>query len=440
MASQDPSQRQRLYRCSFRDGPIRDRYLARLRWLGDNLRDPFADQVGQADALDDVTVRYSYQQVPFTSFQQFGELAGLVAVCGGDDAYYSGLKLKVISEQTWIDLLGMPLVKFAQAGFLILSWARAHDGSFDVAVAADPGVEQYDLTPELMLTVFHRFMAAELAELRQRAAADRNPVPTLRHLDRNPLQATPFVGIGAGRYVAPSMHLAVQRLSLAAIYHIGLGKYKTAFAEDLGILIEAYVGRQLGQLTHDALVPEQKYGTKSNGGMTCDWVLSMSRISTVFEVKSARIALPGRRSYAAHINDMLKDVGHALDQQIRRTADLIRADDPVFQSYKLPTDVYGVVVVAEPHLMIGSEHYRGVLPDPGCPYVVLTLRELERFVAAVLAGAGAGDLVRALTASHNRPESVIVEAARAVGVPENPANPLLESAFDLVTKVPTGAR
>lgn len=166
----------------------------------------------------------------------------------------------------------------------------------------------------------------------------------------------------------------------------------------------------------------------------------MSSISTVFEVKSARIALPGRRSYAAHVEDMVKDVGHALNEQIRRTADLIRADDPVFQAYNMPTDVYGVVVVAEPHLMIGSDHYRNVLPDPGCPYVVLTLRELEWFVATVLAGVGAGDLVRALTAGHNRPESVIVEAARAVAVPENPANPLLDSAFDLVTKIPTSAR
>lgn len=96
----------------------------------------------------------------------------------------------------------------------------------------------------------------------------------------------------------------------------------------------------------------------------------------------------------------LVDVGHALEHQIPVTAELIRAGDPAYAGYGLPTNVYAVVVIAEPHLMIDSDRYRDALPDPGCPYVVLSLQELEWFVATVLAGVDAGDLVRELTTNR----------------------------------------
>jgi hypothetical protein len=424
------------------DGPVSDRDLIRLRDLGVSLRDPYADDTGKPDALDSMLVRYLYEQVPFRSHQPFGELARLVLVCQGDDAYHTALGLKVVTKQFWTDLLGMPLATYVRAGFVVLSLARRHEGWFDPAWLADPGLERYGLDPEQVLHVFHQFMAAELADLKVRAAADRSPDPALRRLDFNPLAESPFVGLGAGRYVAPSMHLVEQRLSLSAIYYLTQKRFrnqeplKNWFMSDLGKLIEAYVGRQLDQLPHDALVPEQQYGPKKRRGKTCDWVLAISGISTIFESKAARIALPGRLGYPAHLADMRADVGHALERQIPVTAELIRAGDPAYAGHNLPTDTYAVVVTAEPNLMINSDQYRNALPDPGCPYVVLSLRELEWFVATVLAGVDAGDLVRALTASRSLAESVMIAAVRAVGVETVPPNPLLSRAFDQAVGAP----
>lgn len=421
--------------------PVTDRDLLRLRNLGVNLRDPYADDPSQPDALDSLLVRYLYQQVPFTSHQPFGELARLLLVCQGDDTHYAALDLKIVTEQFWTDLLGMPLATFVRAGFVVLVLARAHEGWFDPARLADPDPERYQVTPEQVLHVFHRFMAAEMADLKTRAAAGRSSDPALRRLDFNPLAESPFVGLGGGRSVAPSMHLVEQRLSLTAIYYLGQQHFKdeepakSKFMSDMGTLIEAYVGRQLDQLPHDALVPEQPYGTRKRPGETCDWVLATSGISTIFESKAARIALPGRLGYPEHLADMQRDVGHALERQVPVTAELIRTGDAVYAGYDLPTEVYAVVVTAEPHLMINSDHYRNTLPDPSCPYVVLSLRELEWFVATVLAGVNTRDLIQALTTSRGQPESVMNAAARALGI-DNPPNPLLHQTFDQALTTP----
>jgi hypothetical protein len=423
------------------NGKVDDHQLERLARLAVNLTDPFATEAGQPDAADSMIVRYAYQQRTFTSFSPLDELARLVTVCGGVDGTYDDLDLEIVTTEIWTQILGMPLETFARAGFAILALARTGDGQFDPAWTADPNLGQYGVTAEQLLHVFHHFMAAEIADLKVCSAADRHEDPALRRLDFNPLVVAPFVGLGGGRYVAPSMHLAEQRLSLNAIYYLGLDYFKHSkadqgrFTSDIGKLIEAYVGRQLGQLSYDALVPEQVYGPRKQQGKTCDWVLAVSGTSTVFEVKAARIARPGRLNYPAHLRDMHADVGKALEMQIPVTVRLIQDGDPAFEGFDLPTDVLSAVVTAEPHLMINSPHYRSKLPDPGCPYVVLSLSDLERFVAAVLAGVEARGLMRSLTSSSDQPESVIATAAEAFDASGRPENPLLSDAFDQITAV-----
>ncbi|MEU7823087.1 hypothetical protein [Catellatospora sp. NPDC049133] len=409
-------------------GRITGAGLVRLGQLDLNQADPILTDVTPA-AADSLAVRYLYQQVPFGAFQPLAELARLVAVCDHADADYAALDLEVIREQTWVDLLGMPLRTFVRAAFVVFSLARQANGVFDPAQLADPDLTRFGVTAEQALHVFHNMLAAELPALQQRCAADRASDPAMRRLDFNPLASTPFVGLGGGRYVAPSMHLVEKRISLTAIYHLGVAKYRTKFARDLGKLTEAYVGRQLDQLSHDALVPEQPYGSRKNRGKTCDWVLSMGGIATIVECKSARVPLYGQRDFDSHLAAVGRDVGASLAGQVPVTAELIRSGDAVFSGFDLPTDVCAIVVTADPFLMVNSEFYRSQLPDPGCPHAVLSLGEVEWFVATVLAGADAGSLIRELTNTQVRVESVLAAASRRSGV-DHPVNPLLMATFD----------
>lgn len=422
------------YGNAWRSARVTAKALARLGWLGLYQADPVVAD-GASSALDSAVVRYIYQQVPFTRFQPLPELARLIAVCERTDAEYAALGLEVIAEQTWIDLLGMPLRAFARAAFVVFSLARRNDGIVDPAAFADPDLARFGLTSDQVIRVFHEFLAGELAELKPLCARGRHADPAMRRLDFNPLVAMPFVGLGGGRYVAPSIHLVEQRLSLTAIYYLGVTKYRTKFARDLGKLIEDYVGRQLGQLGAGQLIGEQPYGKPGKGGKTCDWLLALAQLTAIFETKAARIPLPGQQDFPAYLAAVNRDVGDSLAKQIPVTLGLIRDGDPMFAGYDLPSEVHAFVVTAEPFLMVTSEFYRTQLPDPGCPYAVLSLGELEWFVAAVLAGADPSELVRTLTGATVIPESVMAEAAARAGS-DRPVNPLLERTFDDLVAVP----
>lgn len=78
-------------------------------------------------------------------------------------------------------------------------------------------------------------------------------------------------------------------------------------------------------------------------------------------------------------------------------------------------------------LMINSAAYRQRLPDPDCPFAVVSLGELERLIAAAQAG-DTVDLFRAVTKGDNDVIDVIGQHAQKLGVELEP-NSLLDIAF-----------
>jgi hypothetical protein len=408
-----------------RGGPrVTNSDLRRMRGVGLNLTDPFEDEVGQPDAADSIIVRYAFQQAPYRC-DPFAEITRVLAVLNRD---YSSMTLKKVSND-WESLLGLPLEKFVKAAFLILTCALFGDGWFDPAELADPKFESYGVTSAEVLGVFHRYFAAGLPDLRERARADRHRDERLRRLDFNPLVETPYVSIGDGRYLAPSMHLATQRISLASLYFIGMDKWGNAFSEDLGKIIEAYVGDQLRLLDPPAVVTgECSYKIKKNKRMTADYVLRLDGVTVVFEVKSARVAHKARLAFNDYRDDFERDVSDAFGRQIKTTVELIRAEKiPDFVDLQLPMDIRGVVVTAEPHYMINSAAYRQRLPDPGCPFAVVSLGELERLIAAAQAG-DAAELFRAVTKRGSDVTNVIAQHTQKLGVEVEP-NSILDAAF-----------
>lgn len=406
-----------------RGGPhVTDSDLRRMREVGLTLIDPFVDEMGQPDAMDSVIVRYVFQQASYRC-DPFAEIARILAVLDRD---YSSMTLEVVSDD-WEPLLGLPLEKFVKAAFVILVYAQFAGGQFDPAALADPTLESYGITSAEVLGVFYRYFAAELPDLQKRARADRHVDERLRRLDFNPLVEKPYVDMGDGRYLAPSMHLAAQRISLASLYFIGRTQWKDAFSRDLGKIIEAYVGDQLRLLDSAVMTGERSYKIKKNTLMTADFMLKLDGLTVVVEVKSARVAHDSRLAFDAYLADFDVDVSKALGKQIKTTVDLIRAKHGVFTDLHLPADICGVVVTAESHYMINSAAYRQRLPDPGCPFAVVSLGELERLIAAAQAGDTA-DLFRAVTKGDNDVMNVIGQHAQKLGVELEP-NSLLDAAF-----------
>jgi hypothetical protein len=118
-------------------------------------------------------------------------------------------------------------------------------------------------------------------------------------------------------------------------------------------------------------------------------------------------------------------------KQIKRTAELIKAQDPAFQAIDPTAEIRGIVVTAEPHYMLNSPMFRSSLTDSGYPTVILSLSELEFAVSAALTGDPAG-LFRALTdwGSDGIDANAVARAhAAKLGEP-NPRNPLLQAAAE----------
>jgi hypothetical protein len=65
---------------------------------------------------------------------------------------------------------------------------------------------------------------ADFAEVRARAAANRNPDPHLRPFDPNLLLETTFVRMPDGTSLPPCVHLVAQRVSPASLYFVGLAR------------------------------------------------------------------------------------------------------------------------------------------------------------------------------------------------------------------------
>jgi hypothetical protein len=230
-----------------------------------------------------------------------------------------------------------------------------------------------------------------------------------------------------GRYLAPSTHLVAQRLSPASLYYLAYGRWRDAFAGDLGKATEAYVGEQLDLIDTEHVLHEVEY---SRGQRAADYVVALPGLTLVIEVKSARVARLGRLDNQGYLDDLNKDVGKALGQ-IKRTGEMVRDGHPAFASIDPGQEIRGIVVTAEPHYMLNSPDYRRQIFDPGFPTVILSLSELEHAIGAGHAGNPAA-LFKALTTAGSRGinvAEVISAHERTLGI-SVARNPLLDAAYE----------
>ncbi len=408
-----------------RAAPVTQTALRRLLDAHNDLDDPF---MRSPDASPwDLILRTMYRQFGWLD-SVFNDLARFAALF---DRAFASDRYEVLSREALGELLHAPLLDFQAVTFLATVAAQRNQGLCDLTWFDRPHFEPVTevVSADSIRRVFRQSFTAPLATLAARARSGRNADPELRVHDFNPLVDTPYVGLTDDVHVAPLPRLVADKASVASLYHRGREAWKDRFTRDLGVLIETYVGEQLALVPDGVLTPEREY---KPGTFSVDWILDLPDVTVLIEVKSARVAQPGRLTVPAFVEDVNRDVGKAFGQ-LSRTAALIRAAHPAFTDIPADRQLRGLVVTAEPHYLINSPILREGLPESTIPTSVLSLAELEHTVAfsLVLDAQRVFDRITDWEASSPvNINNTFIEWNKERGVVARPRNPLLDEAWN----------
>ena len=143
--------------------------------------------------------------------------------------------------------------------------------------------------------------------------------PDLRRYTFNPLFSKPIVSDLMDDYLVPVPSLVFRKASPAGLYYTGVehrddtGRWGSRFSQDVGYLVEAYVGRQLELLTDTALSPAIKYGRRQ-GEESVDWIVVFDDLVLLVEVKSRRPTEAVRLGIDQAAQDFQVGIRHAVEQ------------------------------------------------------------------------------------------------------------------------------
>ncbi|MGZ8178165.1 nuclease-related domain-containing protein [Williamsia sp. SKLECPSW1] len=202
--------------------------------------------------------------------------------------------------------------------------------------------------------------------------------------DYNPLAATPFVDMGDGIPVAPATRLILRTVSPGGLYYAGVKEYGSDFANDLGLLFEDYIGRQLRSIDGAAVEPEITFA-KGGGSKSIDFFVIFPKLVVLVEVKSYRLGASARAGQA----DLFSALRSSLDRprkQLARTMQKISERHQAFAHIPSDRQTLALIVTAEPfytasaHLLeYGNTRIPGgSLPD--VPLAVASARDIEALV------------------------------------------------------------
>lgn len=335
--------------------------------------------VGTGDFATKLLTLIAYEQFPYQE-STFEELARSHAWLVEGLPY---VDTKVIDEAALTAVLdGVPLRDAIGATFFLQVGALMNGGVYSPSWLDQPNFTE-------VLKVYPRAnietMAARLTTTPRdfKAAFERHAVgsTSAARYDYNPLVATPFVDMGDGVPVAPASRLILRTVSPGGLYYAGVSRYGNAFANDLGLLFEHYVGRQLRLIAGATVEPEIVFG-KGGGEKSVDWFVVLPNLVVLVEVKSRRLG-PGARAGGAGLMSSLRDSLERPRNQLARTVHHISERHPAFAHVPAGRQMLALVVTAEP-FYTGSAYLLdrniatvpgGALPD--VPVAVASARAIE---------------------------------------------------------------
>ena len=401
-----------------RDTRVTDKDIVQICAAYSALEDPLTrganDVSGSAGAF---LVRVSHEQfLPQQS--QYEEISRLGALFDDVDQ----LNTKLINTALIQQLLGCTVAEFVGAGLVIAIGASSNAGYFDPSwpeLWNGPMSIDAHFPMQTVQRVFDDHFRTDFGSFRAVAQELTQSDQSLRHHEFNPLVSRPFVTLPNGRHIAPQPMFAYQRLSPSAVYYAGVGNLNhdqaRDFTDDMGVIFESYVGRQLRLLPNATVLPEIRYGKSQ---LSVDWFVVFDELVLLVEAKSTRLSLLARMGGNLLETDINRSVGKAF-QQLKNTEQLIINGHPSFAHIPIDRPRLGVVATLEPYWSANSPLVRRLLPEPALPVTVASIRELERFVDVSRAHGDPTCLADVLRDPERR-EWNLENALPAEVVPRNP--------------------
>ncbi|MFI8419943.1 hypothetical protein [Streptomyces sp. NPDC085479] len=278
------------------------------------------------------------------------------------------------------DMFGTSLSNYVGITQLLWGLAITHGGRFDPVWLDTPGMAPVlDVIPTTTFTAVTEahFVTDVDTFQKENTAARLTSDPLRRRFEFNPLRSRPFLsGFGPG-YLAPVSDLIPDKGSLIGIYYTGVARHGSAFAQDLGELFEAYVGRQLALWPQAEVVPEITYGRGNQRSV--DWIVIADELVLLVEVKSVRPTQHLRLATDKRAEEARRMLGRAYEQ-IDNTAALIARRQKEFTSIPADRPVQGLIVTMEPFHIANAPFQRARQPSAAVPVSVCSAGDLENLV------------------------------------------------------------
>jgi hypothetical protein len=278
----------------------------------------------------------------------------------------------------WDEEFGVSLSDALTGSMILHTWVGLNDGRYDPALLATPEMQEIfaKVLPRPQLEVLVKSMTTTVSEAR--ASVDRVPMlpSALRRYGFNPLAQTPLVDLGGGGIVAPQTLLVPRVISTGNLYYRGAERWGSKFTNDLGQLVEAYVGVQLRSLDYGTVLAEISYGKPQRKSV--DWIWITPGAVVLIESKSGRMLL-NEKAGAADPSVSVERYLRTARKQIDESALQILTRHDAFRQIPVDRPVIGLTVTAEAFYLGNA-----VLPEyethGSTRAYVVSLREFERLL------------------------------------------------------------
>lgn len=345
--------------------------IQRLARSHANVLEPFES----GDSLRMLT-RMAYEQFPFQEpdWSLIGRsrallVEGLTEVPG----------LRVMSGSAMKEMLGAPLDQAVGAALALWAVAQVHGGWIAPSIFDDPQLHDLmSVVPREALESRIRSLTTSITEARNRQST-RVP-PQFEKYSFNFLRSTPLLQWSDGRLLAPVPRFILWSVTPASLYFVGAERYKRDFTEDLGRLVEHYVGRQL-ELTGAVVVSEIEYKTSDGHKKSVDYLVVWDDLVVLVEAKSTRLREEDRAGGVSLAGQLDKILGKAYEQIYRSKCEIVNRN-PAFDCIPWDRPIIGLVVTAEPLYLANSRLYEPPAAswEGAPPTVVASLADLETLV------------------------------------------------------------
>ena len=297
-----------------------------------NAMDMDDTKAGDREFFVRLTTLVTYEQFPYQE-SMFEELARSHAwLVEG----LSEVETQVITADSLASMLGgVSLREAIGATFLLQIGALQNEGVYNAGWLDQPNFAEVlqNYSRSSIETVAGRLTTTPEG-FRAAYAQHSLGTATAARFDYNPLAAKPFVDLG-GTVVAPATRLILRTVTPGGLYYAGMAEHGKAFADDLGLLFEHYIGRQLKLIEGARVEPEIAYG-KGGGNKSVDWFVVLPNLVILVEVKSRRLRPAARAGDAALFTSLAETLGGAR-RQLTRTVERLGEGDPALLTSDRPS-------------------------------------------------------------------------------------------------------